>query len=103
MWFSPVRICRDTTKIEMSKLHWSEMAQYSYLFAAEKDFLTANNKNDIRSFLDRAICKYELDTFKLRKKAFEKESEGKIFLIRLEFIPHVIFRRNSLRCDAKRE
>ena len=76
MWFSPVRIRRETLKVEMSKLHWSEIAQYSFLFAAEKDFLSVNNRNDIRAFLDRAIHKYEFDTFKLRKKAFEKESEG---------------------------
>ena len=62
----------------MSKLHWAELVQYSFLFAAEKDFLTVNNRNDIRNFLEKAIDKYELETFKLRKKAFEKESEGKI-------------------------
>ena len=60
----------------MSKLHWTEQVQYSFLFAAEKDFLTVNNRNDIRGFLERAIDKYELETFKLRKKAFEKENEG---------------------------
>ena len=78
MWFSPIRIRRETLKVEMSKLHWAELVQYSFLFAAEKDFLTVNNRNDIRNFLEKAIDKYELETFKLRKKAFEKESEGKI-------------------------
>ena len=62
--------------MEMSKLHWTELVQYSFLFAAEKDFLTVNNRNDIRNFLERAIDKYETETFKLRKKAFEKETEG---------------------------
>lgn len=66
----------ETQKVEMSKLHWTELVQYSFLFAAEKDFLTVNNRNDIRNFLERAIDKYETETFKLRKKAFEKETEG---------------------------
>ena len=78
MWFAPIRIRKETLKIEMSKLHWAELVQYSFLFAAEKDFLSVNNRNDIRGFLEKAIKKYELETFKLRKKAFEKESEGKL-------------------------
>ena len=60
----------------MSKLHLTELVQYSFLFAAEKDFLTVNNRNDIRNFLERAVDKYEAETFKLRKKSFEKETEG---------------------------
>ena len=77
MWFAPVRIRKETLKVEMSKLHWAELAKYSFLFAAEKDFLSINNRNDIRGFLERAIDKYEFDIFKIRKKAFDKENEGK--------------------------
>ena len=81
MLFSPIRIRRETLKVEMSKLHWTELVQYSFLFAAEKDFLSVNNRNDIRNFLEKAIDNYELETFKLRKKAFEKECEGELNLI----------------------
>ena len=76
MWYAPIRIRRETLKVEMSKLHWAELAQYNFLFAAEKEFISINNKNDIRGFLERAIDKYEMDTFKIRKKAFEIEKEG---------------------------
>ena len=76
MWYSPVRIRRETLKVEMSKLHWVELAQYNFLFAAEKEFISINNRNDIRGFLERAIDRYELATFKIRKKAFEIEKEG---------------------------
>ena len=106
MWFSPVRIRRETLKVEMSKLHWTELVQYSFLFAAEKDFLTVNNRNDIRNFLERAIDKYELETFKLRKKAFEKEREGMSNKILTKIMPYldemlcVSTLRGSQSCDT---
>ena len=82
MWYAPVRIRKETLKIEMSKLHWAETAKYSFLFAAEKDFLSTSNRSDIRSFLEKAVNTYEFDTFKLRRKAFEKEAVGNKVYIR---------------------
>ena len=97
MWYAPVRIRRETMKVDISKIHWVETVQYSFLFGAEKDFLSTNNKNDIRNFLENAIKKYEMETCQLRKKAFEVEPEGQFrYITNIRSIKS-IFRQFTVR------
>ena len=76
MWYAPIRIKRESSKVELSKLHWVETLQYHIIYAAEKDFLTAQNKNDIKNFMESNIKRYEQETCGLRRKAFDEEPKG---------------------------
>ena len=75
MSHSPVRIKRETLKVESSKIHWLEKVKYQILFAFDSERI--NIRDDIKSYIDMTVRKYEIETFRLRNKAFEKNEEGK--------------------------
>ena len=74
MWFAPIRIMRETLRVEASNLHWSEKVGYKIIFAAqecENDVI-----DDIMQYLDRMLKQYEKETYKIRLKAYEEGAKG---------------------------
>ena len=74
MWLAPVRILRETTRVEASSLHWMERVNYKMIFAFE----AGENEvmEDMIQYMAEKTKKYEAETYKLRLKAYDKNSEG---------------------------
>ena len=70
----PVRIKRETIKIESSKIHWVEKVKYQMIFACDGEREMV--KDGIKEFIDAAIRRYEIETFRIRNRAFEKNEKG---------------------------
>lgn len=75
MWFAPIRIMRETLRVEASNLHWLEKIGYKIIFVAQE----CENEvhDDIAQYLDRMIKLYEKETYGIRLKAYEESSEGR--------------------------
>ena len=74
MWFAPIRIMRETLRVEASNLHWLEKVGYKIIFAAqdcENDVV-----DDVTQYLDRMLKQYEKETYKIRLKAYEERTKG---------------------------
>ena len=75
MWYSPVRIMRETLRAEASSLHWVEKVGYKIIFGLEGG--DTNVIDDVKHYVDGMIKKYESETFKIRMKAYDVEEKGK--------------------------
>ena len=74
MWFAPVRIMRETLRVEASDLHWLEKVGYKIIFAAQE--CENDVVDDIAQYLDRMTKQYEKETYGIRLKAYEEGSKG---------------------------
>ena len=74
MWFAPVRVMRETTRVEASSLHWMERVSYRMLFAFESEGNAV--LDDMIQYLGEKTKKYEAETYRLRSKAYDKNPEG---------------------------
>ena len=77
MYHAPVRIKRETVRIDHSKMHWVEKVNYNILFATESQ--NGQVRDDIQNFIKNNLKRYEEITYKMRNKAFEIEEKGFIF------------------------
>ena len=74
MWVAPVRIARETLRVEASNLHSMERLGYKMAFAYEGE--DERVLEDIQQYLEDKTKKYEGETYKLRLKAYEKGAKG---------------------------
>ena len=79
MWLAPVRVMRETLRVEASALHWMEKVGYKMIFAFE----TEGNEvlEDMIQYMAEKTKKYEAETYRLRLKAYEKIYEGMYFIL----------------------
>ena len=87
MWYAPVRIMRETLRVEASTIHWMEKIGYRIVFAAED----VENEviDDVSQYLDRMVKSYEKETYKIRMKAHEEETKGNFIIIALRINKNV--------------
>lgn len=75
MLFAPVRIMRETIRVEASSLHWVEKVGYKVIFSLEKG--EDGVVEDMLQYIESSIKVYEKETYKLRMKAYEEVTKGK--------------------------
>ena len=78
MVYSPIRIKRETVRVENSNIHWLEKVEHHVLLACDVGKL--NELEGVAGTLGETIKRYEKMTYRLRNKAFEKQIKGKLHL-----------------------